>query len=81
MHSTIMGFSRVFKHFAATGSYFYLLETNRRPLYDARLLVPFMDTTDKCLMFFYDIFGDNAADLTVSIIDVCISPPFGVGLH
>ena len=56
--------------YSETGSYFYLLETSRRPLYDARLLVPFMDTTDKCLMFFYEIFGDANGNLSVAIINV-----------
>ena len=52
------------------GRYFYLLETNRLPSYNASLKISFMDTSNKCLMFFYKIFGENAASLNVFTVDV-----------
>jgi hypothetical protein len=61
----------VYIYFAGTGNYLYLLETNRRSDYSAKMKVPFMDTTGKCLLLFYEIFGENPGTIIVETVDVC----------
>ena len=58
------------------GSYYlYLLETARRPSQGARLELPFMNATGKCLTLFFEVFGDQPAQLKITTTDVSNGMP------
>jgi hypothetical protein len=69
-HSIHWGGSSLDVCVSESGNYFYLFATHTLPKSNATLKIPFMDTTGKCIMFFYEIFGDEPATLQVLVYDV-----------
>lgn len=54
---------------SAEGRFLYMLETGIRGGYEARMNLPFVNTTDKCLRFSYTFYGKGPATLQVLVSD------------
>ena len=55
----------IYLSFVESGHYFYIGTTDVKREFKARLRIPFMTTTNKCMAVFYNMQGTKPSELTI----------------